>query len=130
MNREVFEDISNKLNDLINACSAEYSKIESAGGIENLSIKTYNNMIDNSKQIKENMDRVLTTELYHIIGMGNLSSSQASKLFSIIRKLGSYRPFIAYTSMLNQTIHSMKEKCTYKCKFLDISLSSKFLIKT
>ena len=57
-------------------------------GMRNLSKEKLSALIDSSTQLMSDIDSILKSEFYHLIGMADLSSSQVVSLCKNIKELG------------------------------------------
>lgn len=90
MEVKLFEEIYNNLMERANWCDTVLGPIKSKSDLENISVKQYLEMKDKCKTLLSDMDKIYT-EFEHIIGMGNLTVQQQSKLLSAMRKFTNYR---------------------------------------
>ena len=125
MKKEEFDIVKSNLQKLIDQCRAEKDKIDIVGGFENLAIKEANRSIINAKNFKSKMDKVLMGELYHLIGMGNLSVTQTQTLCSMIKDLCSYRYLIECLAAMNPLTFTGKQNSKYNCNVLGIKFVAK-----
>lgn len=94
MEVKLFDEIMINLNNLIAKCESTVGNITCKDDIENLPLKQVRCLIDDCRDILSDMTKIVTNELYHIIGMGNLTVVQQSKFTSRIQLLLTYRPDI------------------------------------
>ena len=122
MEEKLFYKVTDKLNDLIS--SSEAHVIRSKEEFDNLSLKQLRTRIENAKKIISDMDIIMQVEMYHILGMGDLTMSQQSIFISKIKKLCSYRSYLkAIAGYQIQSTPTIPEKSNYNCKVLGINLS-------
>ena len=86
MLKKQFDGIIAQLDVLIAKC--EECKISSPADFNALTIAEARKIIEKARAAKSDMDKVLQAELYHIIGMGNLSAAQEVQLCAKIRQYG------------------------------------------
>lgn len=95
--------------------------------LNNLTIKDFKQLIDKARSLQKKTDQILQAELYHLIGMGNLTSTQTSKLCAIIKRISSsrsyFKPVAGY--ILNK-LPEVPDKSSYKCEIAGIKLNSVF----
>ena len=95
--------------------------------LDNLTIKAFKNLIDKARNIQKKTDKILGSELYHLIGMGNLTPTQTSKLCAIIKQISHarsyFKPIAGY--ILNK-LPEVPDKSSYKCEVAGVKLNSLF----
>lgn len=124
MLKKQFDGIISQIDTLIAKC--EECKISSQAEFNALTIAEARRVIDKARAAKSDMDKVLQSELYHIIGMGNLSAAQEVQLCAKIRQYGSYRPYIqAICTYELPATPGIPAKTDYNCKVLKINLNKK-----
>lgn len=94
MVKSKFNEIMKSLENRINYCSENFGNISCSEDIDNLPICTARKIRDASEKELENMNSVAMVELYHIIGMGNLTAVQMSVFLKKIKEYLSFRPII------------------------------------
>lgn len=124
MQKQDFERIMSNLNAVIDICKECREKIQQAGEYGNLTINESNALITKAISAKSKMDKIIMNELYHLIGMGNLSGLQTSKLCAKIKILCSHRYLLERLVSLKPTTLSAGKGSNYNCQILDIKLSS------
>ena len=97
MKKEEFTKIIAALDERISKCEEHFGGIGDVIDFEDLSIKHIHAMIDFANSEHEVMTKIAMVDLYHILGMGKLSSSQLAKFNNKMCKYLSYRPFIGET---------------------------------
>lgn len=97
MKKEEFTKIIAALDERILKCEEHFGGIGDVIDFEDLSIKHIHAMIDFANSEHEVMTKIAMVDLYHILGMGKLSSSQLAKFNNKMCKYLSYRPFIGET---------------------------------
>lgn len=91
MKQQTFADLTERMNALLNECQKWYDRAGSGRDAMSLTIEAFNSAISEARALQSKCDKVVTTDLYHIIGMGNLSASQMSSFVKQIKKLNVYR---------------------------------------
>ena len=95
--------------------------------LNNLTIKAFKQFIDKARSLQKKTDQILHNELYHLIGMGNLTATQTQKLCAIIKRISSsrsyFKPVAGY--VLNK-LPDVPDKSSYKCEVAGIKLNSIF----
>lgn len=124
MDKKKFELIQEHLDKIIKDISdieKSYLKMDS------LNITQYNACVNKGRSVVSKQDKILTAELYHILGMGNLSMAQQAKFLQKIKLISSKRSMLkAIASLSLITIpKNIKEETTYDCSELGITVNSK-----
>lgn len=116
LKKEDFETIVSTLNTHIEGCASKLDRIKTKDGIEEISIKELKELLAFCKSEYEIQTKILMVDLYHIIGMGNLSAVQLGKLYKLIRMYSSYRPDINTICKWNLDVFNLP-KIPKKTKF-------------
>lgn len=125
MEKEKFEKIisgiQNHINnqlEIVGKCSINGESIS----IENLTVKEMNKLIHESGILQSSIDRIITADLYHLLAMGDLSSSQAAILIKKVKELTTYRNLLKTLSTMQPIKKSITLHSEYKSKTLEYSL--------
>lgn len=119
-----FDKLLAQIDVLIQQC--EECKISSSAEFDSLTVGELRARIAKAQEAQANMDKVLQTEFYHIIGMGNLSAAQEVQLCAKIREYTSYRSYIKVISAYALPVTpKIPTKADYNCKVLKINLNKK-----
>lgn len=94
MNKDDFEKIESGLTERVNLCEKYLGMISEDNPIENISLKQALEARDFCIKEVAIQTQILMVDLYHIIGMGNLSAMQAGKVNKLIKTYSTYRPDI------------------------------------
>jgi len=127
MVKEDFETIKTKLEERIEGCRQRLDKITDRESIGNLSA---NDLLDLKKFCDEEADiqtRILMVDLYHIIGMGNLSAIQLSTFSKLVKDYASYRPDIKAISKWDASLLQLPKvpkKTLFRLLELGITVTS------
>ena len=122
MLKKQFDGIISQIDTLIAKC--EECKISSQAEFNALTIAEARKVIEKARAAKSDMDKVLQSELYHIIGMGNLSAAQEVQLCAKIKQYSSYRSYIkVICSYALPTTPKIPTNADYNCKVLKINLN-------
>lgn len=127
MKKAEFESLIGKMDQVLMYSTDVIDKAGDTDKFENLSVKEARDVIDKAKRVQSIQDQLLTADLYHIIGMGNLNAAQLSKFNKIIGKIGATRAYIkkvATTNLQCVIPGDPKKECKYECKILGITLTS------
>lgn len=94
MLKEDYLKIIGCLDERISQCSKYLDKIVDSSSLENLSLAETRDLKKFCVEEVVKMTRACMVDLYHIIGMGNLTGGQLTQLISKFKKYVSYRPDI------------------------------------
>lgn len=94
MRRETFEKIIDKLNEMDCESKSIVEFIKGDITFKSRTVNEINSYIMRACAVQSDMDKFVKDDLYHIIGMGNLSSSQMSQLVKATKQLTSHRTSI------------------------------------
>ena len=78
------------------------------GSFSNMSIRSFNVMVNDCRGIQKRMDIFCTRDLYHIIGMANLNAAQMSRIIKATKKLLKYRSDVKALASQNTIRKSIK----------------------
>jgi len=123
MDKKTFDHLVSTLSDKISGCKKVCDvKLED---FDNLSITDARDKINSAKVIQSEMDKVLQQELYHIIGMGDLTVCQQSKFIKLVKEYTSYRTPIKTMAMLQVPGKlTTKNSSDYNCEILNIKVKN------
>lgn len=125
MEKEKFEKIISGIQNHINSQLEIVGKCNINGGsisIENLTVKEMNKLIHESRILQSSIDQIITADLYHLLAMGSLSSSQATILIKKVKELTTYRNLLKTLSTMQPITKSITLHSEYKSKTLEYSL--------
>ncbi len=94
MEKELFDTIYNSLFDHYFECKSKLSHIHSKKDFENMILSDLLELKEWANTALANMTTIVMVDLYHIIGMGNLTVVQSSRLTSLIHKYLNYRTIL------------------------------------
>ncbi len=125
MRASEFNAITTVLNNFItqstevsNACVVS-GKVDldrlTVGQVKDLSIK--------ARSLQSKTDQFLKQDLYHIIGMGNLSASQSATLNKLVKEVTSHRSIIKTVAALPTLPNKVDVVATYKATTVGLQLS-------
>lgn len=124
MEKEKFTLIQEHLDKIIKDISdieKSYRKIDS------LNITQYNACVNKGRSLVSKQDKILTTELYHILGMGNLTVGQQARFLKKIKSISSKRSIVKLIASLALVTvpKNLKEESSYDCTELGVVVKSK-----
>jgi hypothetical protein len=126
MEKTMFNQIITNYTKIAAECE-EFVKIGGDFDLESLTIKEFKELIAKARSLQSKSDSILHNELYHLIGMGNLTATQTQKLCTVIKKIASARSYFKpiSTYVLNK-LPEVPDKSSYKCDIAGIKLNSLF----
>lgn len=96
MQSEHFTQIIENLDARVDMCVANFSGIKSDDDINNLPLAEAKRLRDLAKSEVEKMTNIAMVELYHIIGMGDLTMPQLSTFLKKVKTYLKYRPVVKF----------------------------------
>lgn len=109
MNKEDFEKIESGLTERIELCEKYLGMISEDNPIENISLKQALEARKFCISEVAIQTQILMVDLYHIIGMGNLSAMQLGKVTKLIKAYSTYRPDIKAISKWDGNLTSLPQ---------------------
>lgn len=131
MRANEFNAIKTVLNNFIGQ-SAEVSTncvVDGKMDLDHLTMGQVKNLSTTARSLQSKTDQFLKQDLYHIIGMGNLSASQSATLNKLVKEVTGYRTIIKMVAALAlPTLPSKVDKVsTYKATTVELQLSKQIL---
>ncbi len=128
MNKEVFTKIQSRLEARISKCELVLYGIETTEDLKKLTIERAQHLQRFCKEEESVMDKFVQSDLYHLIGMGQLTPPQMMKLTYLTRDWLKYRSTIKTIAMNFDKISQLPglpAHSSYKLRtWDDIALSS------
>lgn len=123
MKDKLFENVFANYEQIANDCNQFVILFTDKSMLNTIPFNELNAKLEQAKILQSKADLILTTELYHLLGMGNLNAAQTSKICKVVRSISfsrSYlKPFISYSL---PTFPTTMGKSTYNCKIAKINL--------
>ena len=91
MKKEDYESVINNLTSRIENCKNYLDKVLSTEDLSKLSIKDFLALKSFCKQEQIDMTEICMVDLYHILGMGELSVRQTQNFLNLLKEYTSYR---------------------------------------
>lgn len=88
-----------------NLCSQDVSKMV---------IEQINSTISSCREAQGEMDKFVTSDLYYLIGMADLSAAQTAKIIKLTKTLLKYRSDIKFFASQNKIQVPQKKTSSYK----------------
>ncbi len=124
-----FNNIKNTLTKYIEQ-SAELAKlctIDSSITLDHLTIGQAKELIVKARELVSKTDSFFTADLYHVIGMGNLSASQSATLNKLVKGITEHRTVVKTLAALPDIPNKFTSTSTYKSKTLGLTLNKKIV---
>ena len=130
MEQQRFSTLISNLNEFISEIDNILQGVKCPSDVENLSVKQLLDMTDKLKSIASKYESCCSAELYHIIGMENMSVNQQLIFLETAKNLLNKRPLIKPFFMLNQEVlrghvNAVGKHGKYKCKLAGIECDVK-----
>lgn len=128
MEKSLFKNILSIVNENIDECKKYLDKVKTTEDLKNLTINQLTELRNVCRKQQSRMDSVLKYEIYHLIGMGQLTIIQQTQFLSLIKKWTTYRGDIKTIASNLNTIDSLPTlptESTYDCRVLRVKLTSK-----
>lgn len=120
MDKKDYELLIKNLNQVISDCEDINEKFSGPEAVLKWTVKEYQDNYLKARELQSKTDMILKTDLYHIIGMGNLSVSQTTTLVKKIKLLGQMRSKIkVLASIQDIVIPPAPSVSEYKCSLLN-----------
>lgn len=127
MEKALFKSIVESYTKIADECTEFVKLFDNDFDLETLTIKEFKKLIEKARNLHSKTDKILQSELYHILGMGNLTVVQTQKLCALIKTISSarsyFKPICGY--VLNE-LPEVPDKSLYKCDVAGIKLTVVF----
>lgn len=119
MKNSEYQIIVENINDQIKQCEAALSEYNMClRDYSKMTMENLNATILSCRKACQKMDKFITSDLYHIIGMGNLNAVQLSHIVKLTKTLTKHRSDIKFFAGQNTiTIPVRKVNSTYNLSF-------------
>lgn len=121
MEKEKFEKLINALNIRINKCHEYLDDIKTTEDLKNISIKRALEVREFCIQEVDLQTKALMCDLYHIIGMGNLTVIQMNLFLKLIKEYSTFRPDLKALATKLESLSELPElpaKTKYRLQVL------------
>ncbi len=126
MNSEEFAIVFKNLRKLMIDSVDIVNKAGSKEKLEAIPLKEVIQLTDKARNIVSRQDKVLKNEVYHILGMGDLTPSQEMVFVKTIQTIGRTRSFVkAIASYKIPPIPGIPAESSYECSVLGVKLKVK-----
>jgi hypothetical protein len=92
--------------------------------VEHLTIGQATDLSERARDLQSKTDQFLKQDLYHVIGMGNLSASQMATTTKLVKDLTEHRTLMKTLATLPAFPKKISTSSEYKSKSLGVKLKS------
>lgn len=126
MRTSEFKGIKTILNKYISqsASIAELCIVNDEITFDHLTVGQVKDLTEKARDLQSKTDTFLKDELYHIIGMGNLSASQAATLNKLVKDITMHRSVVKAVAGLPTLPTKISSVSKYKSKTFGFALHS------
>ena len=96
---------------------------------DHLTIRQAKDLTTKARELQSKTYQFLKQDLYHIIGMGNLSASQAASLNKLVRDITTHRTVMKAVAALPNLPTEVATTSTYKTSTFGLKLKSENIVK-
>ena len=128
MKQETFEIIKTNLENRIKACKEHLDHIQTTEDLANISIKEFIELKSFAKKEQVDMTEIVMVDLYHVLGMGELTMPQRNIFLKLINDYTAYRSDIKALSVIDniEKLPKLPSRSSFTLhKLGDITLTSK-----
>lgn len=97
--------------------------------LDHLTIGQAKELTVKARELQSKVDLFLTGELYHIIGMGNLSASQSATLNKLVKGITKHRTVVKALASLPTLPNKVSATSTYKSTNFGLTLKVENIVK-
>jgi hypothetical protein len=108
MDKKDFELIIKNLTNISTRCTNLRERLDKVG-LQDLSVAEYNKIVLEASQLQGEQDKVCRGELYHILGMGNLTVTQQATFISKVKETLKERSLIKFVASQPKVIIGKQE---------------------
>lgn len=109
--------------EVVDACTVN-GQVE----FDHLTIGQVNDLSESARTLQSKTDQFLKQDLYHIIGMGNLSAVQSAVLNKLVKEVTSHRSILKAVAALPKIPNKMSKRvATYKASTVGLHLTKQFM---
>ena len=96
--------------------------------VEHLTIGQATDLSERARDLQSKTDQFLKQDLYHIIGMGNLSASQSAALNKLVKGITEHRTVIKTLAGIPTLPNKVSNISTYKATAFGLNLKNKNIV--
>lgn len=131
MKASEFKGIKTILTKYINQSAelAEACVVDDQITLDHLTIGQAKELTVKARELQSKTDQFLKQDLYHIIGMGNLSASQSATLNKLVKDITAYRTVVKTVAALPTLPNGVANTSSYKATAFGLKLKNKNFVK-
>lgn len=115
MKNSEYQAIVSNISEQINNCESALEQYYSCSqDFSKMSIVNINETISSCRKAQGDMDKMVMSDLYHIIGMANLNAAQTSKIIKLTKTLLQYRSDVKFFANQNTISVPKRKDSKYK----------------
>lgn len=115
MKNSEYQAIVSNISEQINNCELALAQYYSCSqDFSKMSIVNINETISSCRKAQGDMDKMVMSDLYHIIGMANLNAAQTSKIIKLTKTLLQYRSDVKFFANQNTIAVPKRKDSKYK----------------
>ena len=115
MKNSEYQAIVSNISEQINNCESALAQYYSCSqDFSKMSIVNINETISSCRKAQGDMDQMVMSDLYHIIGMANLNAAQTSKIIKLTKTLLQYRSDVKFFANQNTIVVPKRKDSKYK----------------
>ena len=115
MKNSEYQAIVSNISEQINNCESALAQYYSCSqDFSKMSIVNINETIYSCRKAQGDMDKMVMSDLYHIIGMANLNAAQTSKIIKLTKTLLQYRSDVKFFANQNTIAVPKRNDSKYK----------------
>lgn len=115
MKNSEYQAIVSNISEQINNCESALAQYYSCSqDFSKMSIVNINDTISSCRKAQGDMDKMVMSDLYHIIGMANLNAAQTSKIIKLTKTLLQYRSDVKFFANQNTIAVPKRKDSKYK----------------
>ena len=115
MKNSEYQAIVSNISEQINNCESALAQYYSCSqDFSKMSIVNINETISSCRKAQGDMDKMVMSDLYHIIGMANLNAAQTSKIIKLTKTLLQYRSDVKFFANQNTIAVPKRKDSKYK----------------
>lgn len=126
MDNKTYSDIVEKLQVVIDSCKSLVTELEAVNGdVTKWTLQKYSEMRKTAMVLQAKQDKILSTELYHIIGMTEMTVTQSTHFVKLTKELANCRVAVKKCAGLPELkIYpiDLASENQYECKELGLTL--------
>lgn len=123
MENNNYNNMMKRLCGLVRKCEDTVACVKCKEDLEQLPLQSVIKMTETARSLLGEMDIIANTELYHILGMGDLTPMQELAFIDVIKQFLKYRPYVkSIASFVIPKVPTIPDTTGYKCKVLGVNL--------